>query len=227
MEYLDEFSNKGTNSIKNIEITDNILKGQAFQFLAAGFDPINNAMVFSLYEIARNPEIQANIRNEVKNVLNKHGGYTFEALKEMTYLEHCIQETMRFFPLLPFLFRTCTKTYVTSDGLVIDKGQKLAIPLSALHMDPQYFPEPEKFNPHRFDSSNGFNPSVYLPYGGGPRICLGMKFSMVEMKLGLAKIIEKFKFKLSPKTKLPLELNKQAFFNKPKYNIYLNFESLA
>lgn len=49
---------------------------------------------------------------------------------------------------------------------------------------------------------------------------------MVEMKLGLAKIIEKYKFRLSPKTKLPLELNKQAFFNKPKYEIYLNFERL-
>lgn len=88
-----------------------------------------------------------------------------------------LSETLRKYPLLFALFRVATKTYrVPNEPLIIEKGQKIIIPTFSLHSDPRYFSDPEAFNPERFSTKekamlpNG----VYLPFGDGPRICIGM-----------------------------------------------------
>lgn len=83
---------------------------------------------------------------------------------------------MRKYPTLPFLTRVCTKQYKIPDtNQVIEKGVRVFIPLYAIHHDPKYFPEPEKFLPERFSPENksSIPPFVYLPFGEGPRICIG------------------------------------------------------
>ncbi|XP_073988992.1 cytochrome P450 6k1-like isoform X1 [Rhodnius prolixus] len=207
---------------ENVEITDEILAGQAFQFLAAGFDPLFNTMMFVMFDMASFPKTQEKARQEIKQVLEIHGGYSYKAIKEMTYLEQCIQETLRLHPLTPFLLRTCTKTYTTYFGLEIEPGQKIIIPLSALHIDPQHFPDPEAYIPERQPPNTSKSNFTYLPFGDGPRMCIGLRFAMLELKLGLAKIIENFKFTLSPKTKLPLDMNNLSFILMPKEKVLFN-----
>lgn len=82
-------------------------------------------------------------------------------------------ESLRLHPPLPFLFRTCTTTYTTSDGLTIPKGSKVVIPSLSIHMDPKFYPEPEVFRPERFDPDQFPNKYIWLPFGEGPRKCLG------------------------------------------------------
>ncbi|XP_073988994.1 cytochrome P450 6a2-like [Rhodnius prolixus] len=218
-EYLQLNSKPAT---ENIEITDELLTGQAFQFIAAGHDFIYLNILYSMFEIARVNHIQERLRKDVRDALKKCGGYTYEALKEMTYLEQCIQETLRLHTPSFFVTRECTKTYVTEDGLVIEKGQKLIIPLTAIHRDPKLHAEPEVFNPDRLPPNTTRSNFTYMPFGDGPRICVGMRYSLLEMKLALAKIIDNFKFTLSPQTKVPFEINKMSFIVYPKSKIYFN-----
>jgi len=88
-----------------------------------------------------------------------------------------LSETLRKYPLLFALFRVASKTYrVPNDSLIIEKGQKILIPIFSLHYDPRYFSDPEVFNPERFSTEEKAKrpKGVYLPFGDGPRICIGM-----------------------------------------------------
>lgn len=84
-------------------------------------------------------------------------------------------ETMRKYPTLPILTRMCTKRFQFQTGHIIEKGEKVMIPVYALHHDPDLFPKPEVFDPERFSSENKekIRPFSYLPFGEGPRICIG------------------------------------------------------
>lgn len=87
-----------------------------------------------------------------------------------------LSEALRMYPPLPTLNRVCTEEYHIPDtNVIIDKGTKIVIPLMGLHNDEEFFPEPNKFNPDRFNKENieKIKPYTYLPFGGGPRNCLG------------------------------------------------------
>ena len=87
-------------------------------------------------------------------------------------------ETLRKYPPLPILNRECTKTYeIPGTNLILEKGIQVVIPTMGMHYDPQYFPEPEKFDPERFseEAKSRRHHYVYLPFGEGPRICIGRK----------------------------------------------------
>lgn len=89
---------------------------------------------------------------------------------------HCIAEGLRMYPPLPDLLRRCTEDYVIPDtNITIEKGTSVIIPILGLHYDEDFFPEPDKFNPDRFHEENIGNvkPYTYLPFGDGPRNCLG------------------------------------------------------
>uniref|UniRef100_T1HRR9 Uncharacterized protein n=1 Tax=Rhodnius prolixus TaxID=13249 RepID=T1HRR9_RHOPR len=195
----------------HVEITDDLLAGQAFQFLSAGFDPLLVTTLWAMYDLALYPEIQEHARIHVQEVLEKHNGYSYASISDMTYLDQCMQETLRIHPIITFLMRDCTKNYYISEAnLEVKKGQKVVIPIGALQMDPKYYPDPEVYNPERFPPNVTKQNFTYLPFGDGPRFCIGIRYAMIVMKLGLAKLLTKYKFKLSPKTELPIELNKQS-----------------
>ncbi|KAK9511839.1 hypothetical protein O3M35_000422 [Rhynocoris fuscipes] len=213
-EYLDL---NGAAPTENVEISEDLLAGQAFQFLSAGFDPLLNSTIYILYDLSINPEIQDRCREHIKSVLEKHKGYTYESLKDMTYLEQCIQETLRFHAITPFLFRECSKKYkLPEENLEIYKGQKVVIPLNAIHMDPKHYDKPEVYNPERLPPNSLKSNYIYMPFGDGPRICIGLRYALVVMKLAAAKLLANYKFTLSPKTKVPFEINKQSILLVPK-----------
>lgn len=87
------------------------------------------------------------------------------------------------YPLNPFLFRTSNKDYKLDDGVIINAGTKIVIPVEGLHHDPAYYPEPFKFNPDRFQSKFCHHTSdfTYIPFGAGPRMCIGTTEVSVEI----------------------------------------------
>nr|WIT94134.1 cytochrome P450 monooxygenase CYP6BX8 [Euwallacea interjectus] len=123
--------------------------GQCLLFFTAGFETSSTTMPFALLELAHNQDIQAKLREEIPEVLKKYNGnLTYEALQDMTYCENVMQETLRKYPPLANLTRLCTKDYRIPDtDIVIDKGTNVNIPIIALHNDPEYFPDPQKFMP--------------------------------------------------------------------------------
>lgn len=90
----------------------------------------------------------------------------------------CFTETLRKYPFGPFLNRHCDEDYLIEEtGLVIEKGVSVIVPIWGIHHDPKYFPNPDEFDPERFNDENKQNivPCSYLPFGEGPRNCIGKK----------------------------------------------------
>lgn len=152
------------------------LVAQATQFFIAGYETTSSTISFTLYELAINPSIQTKLREEVKSIEKKHGGITYESLKEMTYLDLCVKESLRMFPSVPFLDRRCNSDYqIPGTDFILDKGTAVFISNWSMQMDPQYFPNPEIYDPLRFTEENvQARPSyTYMPFGDGPRNCIG------------------------------------------------------
>lgn len=170
-------------------------------------------MSYCLFELARNPEALKKVQDEVDSIFRTLGpdGITYDALEKLTYLECCINETLRMYPPVPFLFRECRYDYkVPNSDIVIPKGTSVFIPTLGHQRDPEIFENPLQFKPERFlDSPTGNGNSkglFYTPFGDGPRICIGMRMGKLTSKIGLALILRKFKLELTDASLLHAEL---------------------
>jgi cytochrome P450 family 6 len=188
-------------------------------------------MTFALYELSIDEELQEKARHSVLEAVKKHGGLTYDAVADMKFLEQCVSETLRKYPVVPQLQRMSVKDYqIPNTSVVIPKGQTILISTYGIHHDPEIYPEPEKFDPDRFtpDKIKSRHPMSWMPFGEGPRTCIGMRFAMFEGKLGLAKLLMKYKFKLDrSKTSVPLIFPSFGFSLTPKENLYLDMEKIA
>lgn len=204
LEVDDELSyNKKT--LEKFEITENVLAAQSFVFYAAGYETTARNLHYLIYLLSLHKDIQDKAREEVRKVKLKYKEFSFEALKEMPYLENCIYESLRLFPPLPFLNRECAKECIFPDGTRIEKGVSIYIPIFSIHRDPNNFPEPEVFKPDRFESPP--TPGTYLPFGEGPRMCIGKRFAMMEVKMTVAKLLDLYCFEKSPLTQTPIQFS--------------------
>lgn len=114
---------------------------------------------------------------------------------EMKYMEQVIDETLRMFPPAKRVDREANDDY-EYEGIKISKGQVIAVPIYALHHDPEIYPDPEKFLPERFGEIEKKKREAvsFLPFGAGPRGCIGIRFAFLEMKLLLTTILSKYRF---------------------------------
>ena len=128
----------------------------------------------------------------------------------MPYLEAVLKETLRkYAPVQVLLRTTVTDGHRLENGLRLERGQVIEIPVGAVHYSPEYYPEPQEFRPERFLPENAhlLVPYTWLPFGAGARNCVGIRFAMEEMKICLAALLENFEFAPAPNT--PKELTFQ------------------
>ncbi|XP_072400637.1 cytochrome P450 9e2-like [Diabrotica undecimpunctata] len=202
------------------EMTDLDITAQALIFFFAGFETVSSTMCFVAYELACNPDIQSKLRDEIRETLVQcNGKITYEALLKMKYLDMVISESMRKWPAALAVDRVCTKPYTlkpeTSDEktLHLDIGTIIWFPVFSIHRDPKYFPDPERFDPERFNDENkgNINPYAYLPFGVGPRNCIGSRFALLEIKVLFFHLLSNFEIVPGPKTEIPLQISKKQF----------------
>ncbi|XP_019866127.2 probable cytochrome P450 6a14 [Aethina tumida] len=207
----DEKLTSDDGEIKQSALTFNELAAQAFLFFVAGYETSSTAMTFALYELSTRPDLQKKIRDEIHEVLEKHDNkLTYDAIKDMTYLEQVLHEALRKYPPIPFLTRKCNRTYkVPGTDMVIDKGTMVGIPVFGIHNDPELYPNPENFDPERFSSQNKAkrHPFAWLPFGEGPRVCIGLRFGTLQAKVGLITILKDYKVSLNNKTVTPIKFD--------------------
>ncbi|XP_036147957.1 cytochrome P450 6k1 [Monomorium pharaonis] len=204
--------NNSDEEIENFKFDGDDLMAQAASFFSAGFDTSAVPTAFALYELALQPDIQSKLRKEIHEALNNSdGNITYDMIiSSLPYMDMVIAEALRKYPPLGFLNRKAMQTYkIPNSNLVLEKGTPVYIPMLGLHYDPQYFPDPDKFDPERFSEENKRNiPScVYFPYGEGPHACIGTRFGHLLIKLILTKLLNECEVTPCEKTMIPIKID--------------------
>jgi len=150
----------------------------------------------------------------------------------MKYLDMVISETLRKWPPAPLTDRVCNKPYTLKyddNELKLNTGDLIWINIVGLHHDPENFERPMVFDPERFSDENKANIKqfTYLPFGVGPRICIGLRFALIQAKVILFNLLSNFKIEASEKTVLPITLDRKSFILQPKggFNCKLTLRS--
>ncbi|XP_063384603.1 cytochrome P450 6B7-like [Cydia fagiglandana] len=186
----------GTPCVAEREMDDDLMVAQVFVFFAAGFETSSSATSYTLHELAHHPEYQRRCQEEIDAVLARYDNkLCYEAIKELKYLDMCFSEAMRIFPSLGFLQRKCVRAYtIPGTDVTIDPGVNIIVPVKSLHLDPQYFQDPEEFRPERFHPDNiaSIDKYIYLPFGTGPRACIGERLGYMQSLAGLAAVLSQF-----------------------------------
>lgn len=124
-------------------------------------------------------------------------------------------ETLRKYPILPFLDRIANADYpVPGTNTVMPKGQRIFIPIYAIQRDPEYYPDPDTFDPDRFtfEAVKSRNAMTFLSFGDGPRLCIGQRFGLIQTKIGLATLILNYRWTKTSQTVYPVKF---SFSNVP------------
>lgn len=231
MDHLIQLKNK-EDADERLEFKD--IAPQAFSFLAAGFKTSSALTTFVLYELAQdhNQHIQERARKEIEAVIAKHKGeFTYEAMHELTYFDQIINETLRKYPAAGGVSRVANADYQYGDmKFTIPKGMKVFIPIYGIHHDPEYYPNPDNFDPDRFlPSEIAKRPSnSYMPFGDGPRFCIGKPFGKIQARIGLALLLKSFKFSTCARTEpQPMEFSPVKVILSPVGGVWLKIEPVG
>jgi len=189
------------------EALRDIISAQGLEFMIDGYAGTAMSMASLVYRLGVHPEIQEKLYAEITDKLDTFGEVSNDMIQELPYLDQFVNEVMRMHVVTPRLDRMCCKD-ITYDGFTIKKGVKVQIPVYYLHYSEEHFPNPKNFDPDRWSPENKSNikPFTYLPFGGGPRGCIGSRFALQQMKLVICTFISKFEFYPVEETMTELKL---------------------
>ncbi|MYT34113.1 cytochrome P450 [Streptomyces sp. SID8354] len=157
------------------------------------------AVSWTLYLLGRHPEVAARVADELDRVLGDRAAPDYPDLRRLTYLEMTLKEAMRLYPPGPYGAREAVEPLLLG-GHLIPAGATVFYPIWAVHMNPDYWPQPEKFLPERFapDEVAKRPRLAHIPFGFGPRSCEGAGLAMIEAELVLAVLLKRFRFRPAP-----------------------------
>uniref|UniRef100_A0A8C9PPM4 Cytochrome P450 family 4 subfamily F member 8 n=1 Tax=Spermophilus dauricus TaxID=99837 RepID=A0A8C9PPM4_SPEDA len=179
------------------KLSDEDIRAEADTFMFGGHDTTASGLSWALFNMARNPEYQERCRKEVQDLLRNRDPKEIEwdDLAQLPFLTMCIKESLRLHPPVTVISRCCTQDVALPDGRVIPKGVICLINIFGTHHNPAVWPNPEVYDPFRFDPENAKNrsPLAFIPFSAGPRNCIGQTFALSEMKVGLALTLLRFR----------------------------------
>ncbi|XP_014211424.1 cytochrome P450 9e2-like [Copidosoma floridanum] len=209
-----------------IEIT-----AQAFIFFLGGFDTTSDFMCLMAHELAVNPDAQQKLQSEIDKVMRECDGKpTYEAIGNMNYLDAVFYETMRMHPIA-FVSRVCSKDFEFPPALpgakpiTIKSGTEVFAAVAAIHRDPVYYENPDKFDPDRYSNKKISGDVVNLGFGLGPRMCIGNRFAILEIKTLFIQLLSKCSLEPCKKTCIPFKHDSSKFAVYPKGGFWLQMKS--
>lgn len=229
----DDFLHHIISLKKTKEISDLEMASIGVTLFLDGFDTTATALLPMFYELGKNKRVQDKLRLEISEAFCACE-FSFEKLLDLPYLDQVMYECLRLNPPLTFGNRECSESIelegVKGHKFLCEKGLFIFIPIILIHRDDEYYHDPEKFIPERFDNGaikDYKDKGVLLPFSDGPRICLGMKLAIAQIKTAIAEIVSNFEISVDPKTPEILEIDPvELLMNNKKETIYLNFKSL-
>lgn len=203
-------------------MSDKQLRDEVLTIFLAGHETTLLALSWTFYLLAHHPEVRNKAFKEVKKVWKKDQPFTLERYKELSYLENVINESMRLYPPAYIITRKALAEDYIGDYYVPAK-KDVFINVYGIHRHLKYWKDPNSFIPERFEtfSLKGMNKYLFLPFGGGPRYCLGSTFSMLEMKIVIASVLRIFDF--TPEDERPIKPNPLITL-KPEKDIIINLK---
>jgi cytochrome P450 len=206
--YVDMMNRVETPEFQKLGITENTAMSQVLELFFTSYDSTGTSATMCLYYLSQNPEMQDKVIAEVDEVFKYDGELALESLGDLTYLTACINEALRLNP--PFIRpeRQCTKDWIGRGDfgfkIKIPKGANVLIPIWAMHRHPDYFPDPDTFNPDRFMPENikKIHQYAFAPFGHGPKNCIGMKLAYNNIKTILAHVFRNFRVEARADTQL-------------------------
>ncbi|GBO11074.1 Cytochrome P450 6B2 [Araneus ventricosus] len=192
-------------------LSEDELLAQCILFFMVGYETTATVLTFLAYCLAVNPEWQEKLIKEVDEAFQNHKEMSYDAVRDMKVLDAVLSETLRMHPPAASTERTCVEDYeLPNTGIKVEKGMRVAIPVYGMHYHPDFFQDPNTFNPERFLDSYEpkHHPYAYLPFGAGPRNCLGMRFALLEIKVCISNLLRRFRLKPHSTTKIPLQYKK-------------------
>ncbi|CAH2229448.1 cytochrome P450 6B4-like [Pararge aegeria] len=223
----DSMSNayNGDKQTVSIDVDDSLLVAQCLLFFAAGFETTSSTMSFLLYELAKHKPVQEKVIGEVDDYFSKHKTIEYECINTMPYTEACVDEALRLYPLVGLLTREVMHEYTLPTGLRLKQGDRVHIPVHHIHHNPDHFPEPEVFRPERFfgEEKKNIKPFSYMPFGEGPRTCIGMRFAKMPIHAALLKIFKNYRVELGENMSHKITFNPNSVISQPIGGIHIKF----
>lgn len=221
------------NKNNGVKVSINDVIGQAFLFFLAGFDTSSSLMTFTVLELAVHPDLQDKLYEEIKERFpNDENDITYESVSSLKYLDMVLKESLRMYPPFAMTNRVCVKDFTLPSPMngypeyTMKKGTIIMLPVIGLHHDPKYFPEPDKFLPERFSDENKaeIDPNTYLPFGIGPRQCIGNRLALMQTKIVITSILRNFVIKFTEDTRYPVVFSAKTFTMNAEDGVSLKFE---
>lgn len=180
-------------------MSDREVRDEAVTLFSAGHETTSNALTWTWYLLAHHPHVEQTLHDELARVL---GGRlpTLADLANLPYTEQVIKESMRLYPPAWILMSRTPLAPLTIGGYTLVPGDWIFIAPYVVHRDPRFFPAPDRFDPARFTpEQEAARPRfAYFPFGGGPHVCIGNSFAMMEARLILATIAQRYTLTLEP-----------------------------
>lgn len=233
----DEYDKEGfldvdVNQLKKSQpMTIDEMIQQVTLFLNAGYETTSTALGFTSYELAVNPDVQAKLQQEIDaHFPTENKKQDYNDLQKLKYMECVMKEVLRIHPIAPVATTRLTSEDMTYKDVTIPKGVNVRIDMDELHFNPEFWGkhDPQKFVPERFEEDCQDTPSTlaWCPFGAGPRICLGMRFAVMEYKIALIRILKRFNIKRCPETKVPCPTRVNAVYS-PSQGVTVMLEKRA
>ncbi len=187
-------------------MTKQQLRDESLILFVAGHETSANGLTWMWYLLSKHPEVLQKVRAEAERVLGDKKDINFEDLMQLTYCRQVVQETLRLYPPAWAVDRLALGDD-DLNGYQVKKGQIFLLFIYGVHRNPAYWENPNVFNPDRFhpDHFTSVQKKAYFPFGGGPRLCIGNNFALMEMQLILAQMARRFDFKLQANQDIDLQ----------------------
>lgn len=197
------------------EFTNDELMPELIGLFFAGYETTARTLVWTLYLLERHPQVLAALHDELAGVL---GGRSVDAsdLPRLVLLERVVKESMRLLPPMPILFGRVAASEVELGGRTLPKGANVVISPHATQREPDIYAEPRRFVPERWATLSP-TPFEYLPFGAGPRVCIGAAFARQSLRLILATILQRVRFSIVPGARIDYQVRSLALA--PKHGL--------
>ncbi|XP_022106692.1 cytochrome P450 3A24-like [Acanthaster planci] len=192
-------------------LTDDEVTAMAVVFFLGNYETTTTTLCFIAYLLATHPDVQERLIKEIDDVIGERTALIYQDMAALPYLDMVLHESMRIYPPAVEFDRICQEDCVIK-GIPIPKGVMMEIPIWVVHHDPETWPDPYTFDPERFapEKRSKIHNVAWLPFGEGPRKCIGYRFAIMQTTFVLVRLLQKYRFETCEETEIPPKFGKHG-----------------